>query len=144
MRATPKGGGEVQVIGEAPEYLDAVDRRARELSALAEGVPMAFSTRGHPRVDHIRVTRSGATFELQVISHVGVSLPHHAASQIGLGAPVSIANLEPGDLIFFGSPIHHVGMYVGGGKMIEAPYTGARVRIASMDRSDYAGACRPH
>lgn len=39
---------------------------------------MAFSTRGHPRVDHIRVTRSGATFELQVISHVGVSLPPYA------------------------------------------------------------------
>ena len=74
-RATPKGGGEVHVIGEASEYLDAIDRRAQELSALAEGVPMAFSTRGHPCVDHIRVTRTGASFEVQVISHTCVSLP---------------------------------------------------------------------
>ena len=63
------------MIGEASEYLDAIDRRAQELSALAEGVPMAFSTRGHPCVDHIRVTRTGASFEVQVISHTCVSLP---------------------------------------------------------------------
>ena len=47
-------------------------------------------------------------------------------------------------LVFFGSSIHHVGIYIGGGDMIEAPYTGARVRIASAFRSDYHGACRPN
>jgi cell wall-associated NlpC family hydrolase len=51
--------------------------------------------------------------------------------------------LEPGDLVFFGHPIHHVGMYVGNGTMIEAPYTGANVRYHSINRSDYAGATRP-
>jgi cell wall-associated NlpC family hydrolase len=55
----------------------------------------------------------------------------------------------PGDLVFFahntGDPgsIHHVGMYVGGGAMVEAPYSGARVRIASIGRGDYIGAVRP-
>ncbi len=39
---------------------------------------MAFSTRGHPRVDHIRVTRSGVSFEVQVVSHDCVSLPPDA------------------------------------------------------------------
>jgi hypothetical protein len=68
----------VHVIGEAAEYLDAIDQRARELSALAEGVPMALSTRGHTRVDHIRVIRSGASFQVQVVSHDGVSLPPYA------------------------------------------------------------------
>jgi NlpC/P60 family len=55
----------------------------------------------------------------------------------------------PGDLVFFaynrGNPstIHHVGMYVGGGAMIEDPYSGASVRIASIGRGDYIGAVRP-
>jgi peptidoglycan DL-endopeptidase CwlO len=75
---------------------------------------------------------------------IGISLPHSSREQINSGQRVSRKDLQPGDLVFFGSPIHHVGMYVGGGEMIEAPYTGARVRIVSMDRSDYAGACRPN
>lgn len=76
--------------------------------------------------------------------HVGISLPHSSQAQIGSGSRVSKSNLQPGDLVFFGSPIHHVAMYVGHGDMIEAPYTGANVRITSLGRrSDYAGACRP-
>lgn len=77
-------------------------------------------------------------------AHVGVSLPHSSADQIGCGSRVSRSSLQSGDLVFFGSPIHHVGMYVGGGDFIEAPHTGAVVRISALDnRSDYAGACRP-
>jgi cell wall-associated NlpC family hydrolase len=76
---------------------------------------------------------------------VGVSLPHYSREQINYGKRVSRSNLQPGDLVFFGSPIHHVGMYVGGGKFIEAPYSGADVRVTSLSRrSDYAGACRPY
>ena len=54
----------------------------------------------------------------------------------------------PGDLVFFahntGDPgsIHHVGMYVGGGAMVEAPYSGARIRVASIGRGDHIGAVR--
>ena len=76
--------------------------------------------------------------------HVGVSLPHSSRSQIGSGSRVARSDLQPGDLVFFGSPIHHVGMYVGDGDFIEAPHTGAVVRIASLSgRGDYAGASRP-
>jgi peptidoglycan DL-endopeptidase CwlO len=75
---------------------------------------------------------------------IGISLPHSSAAQINSGQRVSRANIQPGDLVFFGSPIHHVGMYVGGGMMIEAPYTGARVRYAPAFRGDYVGACRPN
>ncbi len=75
---------------------------------------------------------------------VGVSLPHSSAEQYNSGQHVSQANLEPGDLVFFGrSGIHHVGIYVGGGQMIEAPHSGAVVRYANAFRDDYAGACRP-
>ena len=61
---------------------------------------------------------------------------------------VGLGSLAPGDLVFFahntGDPgsIHHVGMYLGGGAMVEAP-TGARVRVASIGRGDYIGAVRP-
>ena len=75
---------------------------------------------------------------------VGVSLPHFAAAQINRGRRVSRGNLQPGDLVFFGSPIHHVGMYVGGGDFIHAPHTGDVVKISSLgSRGDYVGACRP-
>jgi cell wall-associated NlpC family hydrolase len=51
--------------------------------------------------------------------------------------------LQPGDLVFFGSPIHHVTMYIGNGQMVESPRSGLTVRVVSMDRSDYVGAGRP-
>jgi cell wall-associated NlpC family hydrolase len=76
--------------------------------------------------------------------HVGVNLPHSSRAQIDRGSRVSRDALRPGDLVFFGSPIHHVGMYVGGGDFIEAPGTGGRVQISALGhRGDYAGACRP-
>ena len=73
----------------------------------------------------------------------GVSLPHSAAAQYGALPHVSQSALLPGDLVFFGSPIHHVGLYIGDGLMVEAPFTGANVRIASINRPDYFGATRP-
>jgi cell wall-associated NlpC family hydrolase len=79
---------------------------------------------------------------MYVYAKAGVYLPHSAAAQYGYGSHVSRGSLQPGDLVFFGSPIHHVGIYVGGGQMIEAPHTGANVRVSSVDRADYAGATR--
>jgi len=81
-------------------------------------------------------------FTMFVYRQVGVSLPHSSRAQIGYGERVSRSNLRPGDLVFFGSPIHHVGIYVGGGMMIHAPHTGARVRIDPL-HSNYSGAARP-
>jgi len=82
-------------------------------------------------------------FTMFVYRQVGVRLPHSSRAQIHSGQRVSRSDLAPGDLVFFGSPIHHVGMYVGGGMMIHAPHTGAVVSYASINRSNYAGACRP-
>ena len=78
-----------------------------------------------------------------VYRQVGVNLPRVSRAQIGAGQRVSRSDLRPGDLVFFGSPIHHVGIYVGGGMYIHAPRTGDVVRISSMSRGGYAGACRP-
>jgi cell wall-associated NlpC family hydrolase len=79
----------------------------------------------------------------------GVWLPRVSRAQWHAGPRVGLGSLAPGDLVFFayntGDPgsIHHVGIYVGGGAMVEAPYSGARVRIASIGRGDYIGAVRP-
>lgn len=82
-------------------------------------------------------------FTMFVYAQVGVSLPHSSRAQIGSGQRVSRADLQPGDLVFFGSPIHHVGIYVGGGQYIHSPRTGDVVKISSLSRGDFAGACRP-
>lgn len=73
----------------------------------------------------------------------GVSLPHNSGMQYAATSRVSRSALQPGDLVYFGSPIHHVAMYVGNGQMVEAPRSGLTVRVVSMDRSDYVGAGRP-
>jgi cell wall-associated NlpC family hydrolase len=78
-----------------------------------------------------------------VYRQVGVSLPRVSRAQIGAGQRVSRSDLQPGDLVFFGSPIHHVGIYVGGNSYIHSPRTGDVVKISSLTRRDYAGACRP-
>jgi peptidoglycan DL-endopeptidase CwlO len=70
----------------------------------------------------------------------GVSLPHSSQAQSGMGTLISNrADLQPGDLVFFGSSghIHHVGIYVGNGDMVDAPDTGSVVRIDPLF-SDYA------
>ena len=72
----------------------------------------------------------------------GVSLPHYSRAQYEQGRKVSRSELRPGDLVFFGSPIHHLGIYVGNGQMIHAPQTGDVVKVSSMDRRDYTGAVR--
>ena len=76
-------------------------------------------------------------------SQAGVALPHNSGAQYSATPRVARADLEPGDLVFFGSPIHHVAMYIGNGQMVEAPYSGNRVRVVPMGRSDYVGAGRP-
>ncbi len=79
---------------------------------------------------------SGLT--MRAWEQAGVSLPHYAASQYARGARVPYASMRPGDLIFYAtdtgdpSSIHHVTMYIGAGMMIEAPYTGANVRIVPV------------
>lgn len=73
----------------------------------------------------------------------GVSLPHNSGMQYSATPRVAQSDLQPGDLLFFGSPIHHVGMYIGNGQMVESPYTGSQVRVGSAIRSDYVGAGRP-
>ncbi len=73
---------------------------------------------------------SGLT--LRAFQAAGVSLPHSAAYQYHFGKSVPKGAMAPGDLVFFGRPITHVGIYLGGGQMVDAPHSGARVRVESF------------
>ncbi|MCB2341713.1 C40 family peptidase [Clostridium estertheticum] len=72
-------------------------------------------------------------FTQYVFAHFGVDIPRVSEDQQNVGTLVSRENLQPGDLVFFGSPAHHVGIYVGNGNMINAPHTGAVLRIQSLN-----------
>jgi peptidoglycan DL-endopeptidase CwlO len=76
-------------------------------------------------------------------AHAGVSLPHSSQMQYSSLPHVSQSQLQPGDLVFFYSPIHHVGLYVGGGMMIHAPHTGTVVQRAAVYWEYFTGAARP-
>jgi peptidoglycan DL-endopeptidase CwlO len=112
----------------------------------------------HPKVLDYARTRLGCSYvwaaagpdtfdcsglAMWAYDRLGISIPHYSGAQVGMGQRVSRKDLQPGDLVFFGSPIHHVGIYAGGGQMIDAPYTGASVRYDNAFRDDYVGACRP-
>ena len=73
----------------------------------------------------------------------GVSLPHSSSAQYSAVPHVSISNLQPGDLVFYYSPISHVGIYIGGGRVIDAPYPGLSVHISGLYSMPLVGAGRP-
>lgn len=72
----------------------------------------------------------------------GRSLPHSSRAQFAATSRVPLSQIQPGDLVFYGTPIHHMGIYVGGGQMIEASQTGTPVRYAPIYRRDMAGVGR--
>jgi peptidoglycan DL-endopeptidase CwlO len=76
-------------------------------------------------------------FSMYVFAKMGVSLPHHAASQYGMGTAVSRDQLQAGDLVFFNG-LGHMGIYIGGGQFIHAPHSGDVVKISSLSDSWYA------
>lgn len=85
---------------------------------------------------------SGLT--MRAFKAAGVSLPHSSRAQYRYGKAIPKNQLQPGDLVFFGKPISHVGIYLGPDRMLHAPRSGSRVKIANMDmgRKPYIGARR--
>ena len=78
-----------------------------------------------------------------IAKQLGKSIPRTSKEQSRGGTPVSKANLLPGDLVFFGSPVHHVGMFIGNNQFIHAPQTGDVVKVSSLSsRKDFHNARR--
>lgn len=99
-----------------------------------QGVPYMYGGNGPSSFDC-------AGFTCYVFAHFGISLPRVASDQQNVGTYVSRDQLQPGDLVFFGSPAHHVGIYIGDGCMIHAPHTGDVVKISPL-HSDFSGGRR--
>jgi cell wall-associated NlpC family hydrolase len=74
---------------------------------------------------------SGLT--MRAFQSAGVKLPHSSAAQSRMGKSVPFNQKKPGDLVFFGRPVSHVGIYLGGGRMVHAPRSGSRVKVAEMN-----------
>ncbi len=75
-------------------------------------------------------------------NHAGVSLPHYSGAQYDATTHIPMSQLQPGDLVFFANPGEHEAMYIGGGQIVEAPYTGANVRVEPL-YSQFVLASRP-
>ncbi|WP_024876082.1 C40 family peptidase [Saccharomonospora piscinae] len=74
-------------------------------------------------------------------AQAGINIPRTSSSQSTYGTPVSRSQLQPGDLVFFYSPVSHVGIYIGGGNMVHAPTTGDVVKVAPL-QDQFSGARR--
>ena len=118
-------------------------------SKIDKALSVAKSLKGTPYV-YGGSTPSGfdcSGFTMYCYKKAGVSLSHNAQAQFYQTKSVSSKSMKPGDLVFFGystGSINHVGIYVGSGKYIHSPYTGASVRVESLDdRSNFVGATRP-
>jgi cell wall-associated NlpC family hydrolase len=123
----------------APSYDGPAEGRARTAVEEAHrqlGTPYRYGGNGPDNFDC-----SGLTS--WVWRAAGVSLPRTSRDQYAQGRKVPRADIQPGDLLYFGSPIHHVGVYIGNGQMISAPRTGDRVKMQAAFRSDFVGATRP-
>ncbi|NYG58038.1 cell wall-associated NlpC family hydrolase [Nocardioides daedukensis] len=76
-------------------------------------------------------------------AQAGVSLPHSSQAQMGSGTPVSISQLQPGDLVFYYSPVSHVGIYIGNGQIVHAANPRTGVAYAPVSSMPISGAVRP-
>ncbi|SOD66553.1 Cell wall-associated hydrolase, NlpC family [Streptomyces zhaozhouensis] len=138
-----------------PEEEDEEDRRLPPLEQAAGAVNFAQEHLGTPYLwGGDGTPEDGGRFDCSGLSKaayasVGIELPRVANDQWTSGPHPSRDELLPGDLVFFGTDlsdprsIDHVGIYVGGGYMINAPYTGAEIRFDPIDRASYFGATRP-
>jgi len=73
---------------------------------------------------------------------VGVALPRTSAAQSRVGKPVAKSDLRPGDLVFFYSPVSHVAMYLGDGKVVHASTSGQPVKVSELNRMPFNSARR--
>ena len=102
-----------------------------------QGVPYKYAT-----------SSPGVSFDCSGLTayawaSAGVYLPHQSRAQYASIPHVDKGSAQPGDLLFYYSPISHVGVYLGGGQLVHAPNTGSVVKIASVNWGKVSGVGRP-
>jgi cell wall-associated NlpC family hydrolase len=101
------------------------------------GVPYVYAT-----------SNPGVSFDCSGLTkyawgQAGVSLPHQSRAQAGMLPHVPASAAQPGDLIFYYSPISHVGIYLGGGQLVHAPNSGTVVKVSTVNWDKVAVVARP-
>ena len=114
-------------------------------SAEIQALRAAFTKRGD---SYVWGAAGPSTFDCSGLvvwayQQVGINLPHYTGSLWNSGLHIAESDLEPGDLVFFDADISHVGFYIGNGLMLDAPHTGAVVRVEAISGfGTYEGAVR--
>ena len=131
------GGGGAGTVAAAPAAApNGAAQKAVDTALAQRGDMYLYGATGPDRFDCSGLT----SFAYKA---AGVSIPRTSKAQSTFGTPVSKANLQPGDLVFFYSPVSHVGMYIGNGQMVHSSSAGKPVSVVSLDSMpSYAGARR--
>jgi cell wall-associated NlpC family hydrolase len=119
-------GGDTQPAPSGVIAPSAAAQKAVDTALAQVGDPYVYGAGGPDAFDCSGLTQ-------YAYSAAGVSLPHSSKSQSQMGMAVSRGDLQPGDLVFFYSPVSHVGMYIGNGQMVHASTSGQPVKVASLD-----------
>ena len=137
VAAQAAGGGTAPPVAAAPVAAPTAAAQAAVDTALAQqGDAYVWAGSGPEVFDCSGLTQFA-------YAAAGISLPHSSRVQATMGTPVARADLQPGDLVFFYSPVSHVGMYIGNGQMVHAPTSGQVVHVTNVDQmSGYATARR--
>ncbi len=156
-KAPAKTNAESRAAPKAPANTNAESRAAPKTSQDSTRGSVTGSSKGAKALAYAKAQlgepygRSGAGpsswdcsgLTMMAWGSVGVSLPHSSRQQFSRGRPVAKSDLQSGDLVFFYSDIHHVGLYAGNGQVIHAPRPGKSVEYIKMSYMPYAGARRP-
>jgi cell wall-associated NlpC family hydrolase len=124
---------------------------AAPTSAAAAAIAEARTRLGDP---YVWGAQGPASFDCSGLTQwayarAGIALPRVAAAQWHSGPQIALADLSPGDLLFWATDpsnpatIHHVALYIGGGEMIAAPHTGEDVQVQRVYSGGFIGAVRP-
>jgi cell wall-associated NlpC family hydrolase len=125
-QAAAAGGPSTATVAAAPAPAPTPAAQVAVDTALAQqGKPYVWGGAGPDSFDCSGLTQ-------YAYAAAGISLPHSSSMQSTLGAPVAYADLQPGDLVFFYSPVSHVGMYIGNGQMVHAGTSGDVVKVIDL------------
>jgi cell wall-associated NlpC family hydrolase len=125
-QAAAAGGPSTATVAAAPAAAPTPAAQIAVDTALAQqGKPYVWGGAGPDSFDCSGLTQ-------YAYAAAGITLPHSSSMQSTLGAPVAYADLQPGDLVFFYSPVSHVGMYIGNGQMVHAPTSGDVVKVIDL------------
>jgi cell wall-associated NlpC family hydrolase len=156
-RAESRASKAAQLLQTLKDRAEAQASRSSDRTAVATSGRVAASGRA-AAAGHYAVAQVGKSYgygaagpsafdcsglTMMAWAQAGVALPHSSSGQTGSGTSVSQSQLQPGDLVFYYSPVSHVGIYIGNGQIVNALNPGAGVRISALNSMPYSGAVRP-